>query len=75
MGDFGGTVRKRKGRLAVFEHVSHKVKRSSLRKSSFCKMPNNDDSDLDLVIDDEEDVSAVSFSVFSNLAMLFSFYF
>lgn len=61
MGDFGGSVRKRKSRLAVFEHVPHKEKKHNTRKpSSFCKNQNIEDSqtsDLDLVIDDEETVS------------------
>lgn len=58
MGDFGGSVRKRKSRLAVFEHVPHKEKRINTRRS--CRIQNNEDSqtsDLDLVIDDEEAVS------------------
>lgn len=58
-------TRKRKSRLAVFQRVSQKEKKPNLRRGSgFKSEPADDVSELDLVIDDDEDGLPVSFPGF-----------
>lgn len=54
-------TRKRKSRLAVFQRVSQKEKKPNLRRSSFKNEPSDDVSELDLVIDDEDDCLPVRY--------------
>lgn len=64
MNDLNGaeTRKRRSNRLAVFEHVSHKDKKINLKKVSYRNNERADDSqtsDIELVIDDDDDVTNV----------------
>lgn len=59
MNELGTENRKRKSRLAVFEHVSHKPKKTNLRKLRSGRHL-DDSADFDLVIDDDDDGDKVS---------------
>lgn len=52
--------KKRRNRLAVFERVPQKEKKPHLKRSDFKTEPADDVSELDLVIDDDDDGLPVS---------------
>lgn len=54
-------TRKRKSRLAVFQRLSQREKKPNLKRTSFKNEPSDDVSELDLVIDDEDDCLPVRF--------------